>query len=365
VLVCDGNFAVNSVPINKAVTVTAEGPGIPTLDAGSNARAFVISNASGGVALSHLRLSGGTAGLVLVAGNTASVSLRHNEFRPTQTRPFGQAPVGNIAAVSVVGTGNASVLVDSNAFVGGDVGLSISFIPTVEARVGGNIFSGQVSYALVIAANGVMASGSVTGNSFEDCGLFACASVGQPITLTNNTFTARVSRRSTAMLQVSIPTTLTTQPAIISDNTFTGLDIDSGPRAFASTYTVNNAILISNGSAVVTGNAIVRVFFGISAATAAGTVATDNVITTTASPFANQTSTPGITALTAKWNDVSDYVDAVGNIAGLDLGALNIRCNWWGQAAGPTSIQPSIPPSTYTPVAIAPIAGGNHGACVP
>ena len=42
-----------------------------------------------------------------------------------------------------------------------------------------------------------------------------------------------------------------------------------------------------------------------------------------------------------------------------------LTCNWWGDAAGPQNVDPSLPTAIFSPWATAPIAGTGGSGCQP
>ena len=370
VLICDGTFTVNNLAISKPVTITAEGPGMPTIDAGGGPRIFNILNVSpaGTVTISNLRFTGG-AGVnntqILINNGAGAVAISHNEFHPVQTNPYAVLPRGGNSSVNINGTGVPTLSIDHNAFIGGDIGINSGIMTGAQIAITQNTFSGLVNIPVNLGSAGIASSLSVDHNSFADCSDTECVAVAQPATIQLNQFTARVARPIGSLILLVIAPGLTA-PTIISGNTMTGLDLAAGSRSANSTYPVHfQAITVVTGAATITNNQITTVFQGIGVLSAAGTLATDNTITTTFAPFSGTNQPNGTGVLTANWNDITDYVTGVGDAVPLNLGALSIRCNWWGSAAGPSSVNPVVLSGAYTPFATASVANGPHAGCTP
>jgi hypothetical protein len=61
--------------------------------------------------------------------------------------------------------------------------------------------------------------------------------------------------------------------------------------------------------------------------------------------------------LVANWNDISDNMSPINALGTANLAPLNIRCNYWGSAAGPANMNALVPAGAYTPFAGAAVAG--------
>jgi hypothetical protein len=366
VLICNGSF-VATLDILKPVTITAEGPGMPTIDAGGALVSFGVGHVAGGaVTISHLRFTGGVVGQVILnAPSTtkdgATTNIIGNEFHP----PHEVGQPGPDWGIYLSNMDSSTVNVDSNTFIGGDQGISGAQIPGVVVNVAANTFTGQTYHAIFTANADVSAVYSVTGNIFTDCSSgAACVMSFSRMSIVNNTFTAHIGNPFLNAINISLQNGDLT-PFVITNNTITGNGHHSTDRTAPATYPIQDAaISVTSGVATVVGNHITNAFEGIASINAANITATDNVITTTFAPLTGGGGGAGI--FTANWNDFSDYITGVGNPTQLNLGALNVQLNWWGQVSGPTQIDPVIGSAAYTPFATAPVAGvARGGAAAP
>lgn len=365
VLVCDGTFVVSNLTISKPVTITAEGPGMPTLDAGGGAKVFGIQNVlSGAVTISKLKFTGGTSGQVTVNNNVATANITENEFHPPQTQPYPVEPLGYLFGLQVSGSGIGTVNIDHNAFIDGDLGITVGWDAATQLNITQNTFASQVTSAVTMSGRTATAYNyTIERNSFEDC-LNPCIFTKIPVRVVNNTFTVHIGRPSRGPMISLYVQDGNLNPSTVTDNTIIGMGNNATARTDSATYPVRGpAIIAYAGVADVSRNRITNTFLGIGSWNGATVTASDNVIQTTFAPLTGWGGTA--TSLTANWNDFSDYLTAVEHAGPLNLGALNIRCNWWGQATGPTSIYPAVPMEVYTPFALAPVAGQTHAGCTP
>jgi hypothetical protein len=363
VLVCDGSFVVNNVTIAKPVTITAEGPGMPTLDADGGNRIFGVVNVpTGTVTISKLRFTGGVNGQVAVNQNGATTNITDNEFHPPQTNPYNVQPQGYKWGVNIIGTGIVTVNIDHNAFIGGDAGIDPGPTPGAVVNITRNTFTGQVSGPININTN-VDATYDIENNSFEDCSNNACVQTNRHARIVNNTFRVNIERPLYEAIFLQIQNG-DLSPSTVTDNTILGIGNNATARDVTTTYPLwSSAINVWAGVVDVSRNHITNAFRGIGSANGATVTASDNVIQTTYAPLAGGMGAGNL--LTANWNDLSDYFTGVGNPAALNLGALNIRCNWWGQPGGPASMDPTVPSAAFTPFAAAPVVGQAHAGCTP
>ena len=365
VLICKATFEVSELTIAKPVTMTAEGPGMPTLDAGSNLDVLIISHvATGPVNITNLRFTGAVQSQIVVrstgpASDHATTNIKRNEFDgPVEVNQLGPA-----GAVVMTNLDSGVVNVDSNTFIGGDAGATTQQTPGATLNIRWNTFTGQTFAAVPIANFDAGANIDVEANVFTDCaGNNSCVTSNMHIRVVGNTFAVHIANP----VQSAILIVPGTDPAVstITDNVIVGVGHSTTNRWAATTYPFQNqAIGVSGGSANVLRNSVTNAFVGIDAWSGAAIVATDNVVTRTFAPFASAGQGAGL--LSANWNDLTDYISAVGYTGALDLGALNIRCNWWGQPGGPTPISGAISASAYTPFATAAVASTGHTGCAP
>jgi hypothetical protein len=370
VLVCDGSFVVSDLQIAKSVTITAEGPGMPTIDAGSGDVAFALLHiATGPLTISKLHFTDGLQGQIAVRAvastrDGAITNITQNVFdAPHLVNPSGGAAA---AAIYLSSLDSATITIDSNTFNGGDGGIATSTTPGVHVTIQWNTFTGQTAQALAVSNLDPSASYDIEHNVFVDCatnGTGSCVSSISHATIANNMFTVHIASPTSAAISLGIQNG-DLGVSTITNNTILGIGSGSTDRTQPSAYAFPaTAIWLSNAVAVVSGNYITNAYEGIRITNVSAVTATDNVIQTTYAVWRGYGN--GGTVLTANWNDMSDYIVAFNQAQEFTLSAMNIRCNWWGQAAGPTQMDPIVPVSAFTPFAVAPVAGQSHAGCTP
>jgi hypothetical protein len=362
ILVCDGTHSMQNMSISKSITMTAEGPVMPTIDVGSAPRAFSTFGVVGGpVKFTNLRWTGSTAQIMNVAANSGTVIITGNEFHPNQTNPYGVSPKGAISGIVFNGLG-IKATVDNNTFIDGDFGISTVPTPDGVIAITNNTFSGQVNNGVSQSTTAAAGSWTISGNSFTDCADPNCMFLPWPTTVTNNTFTIRIERPLNSVINAG-QDALAQTGYVFTDNTFIGVGNAAGSRSSSTTYPIRSwAISLANATADMSRNRITNAFQGLGGRSGASITGSDNVVKTTSAPFGSS-GTVGPTSFTLSWNDFSDYVFSVSSVT--SIGTVNARCNWWGAATGPTSVPAGFSASSYTPFATAPVAGQSHSGCTP
>ncbi len=255
------------------------------------------------------------------------------------------------------------------------------------------------------------ATATVTGNDIQGCGYWSCISVesGATALITGNTFThvagtpgfqfisnieARINASvivdgnqhtscgyacykildaSTAVIRnesVNVTQGHGTGPVLVGarDDPAVGNNVitfkDNVVTATAptdpldgSTYAAQDGVGISWTDATLNRNTFTHVRAGVVVHSAGTVTGSDNVFT---DPFIGMSIHD---SGTAQFN-YNDFVNPVHAIEDFN-GTSNLRCNWWGSAAGPQGILQPIPAAVWTPFATAPIAGTGNGGCVP
>lgn len=275
----------------------------------------------------------------------------------------------------VVGTGGAGSTLFDHAF---DFGIEASGNPmiapavvTIARNTVGGAYQG-IWLASVMRA-------TVDDNRVNPCGGWSCitvfgnALVGANIQVRRNTLRSVLERRTFFALQSSWAQNSGTLS--FTDNDIAGATPPSSP-ADPSTYSLQIAYQngnwfppglegIAQGAAVeFSRNRISNAQVGVRAFHGGTIEGRDNVFTGIFGE-AFGAHDRGIARL--RFNDVIDYVSPFG-LSGSPIadlphrGTLDAQCNYWGGGA-PHNVHPSIPPSSYTPYATAPIAGTGATSC--
>ena len=353
ILMCDGTHSVEDVLVNKPVTIQSAGPGIATLDAGSAAQALRVADIPtfATTIIRKMRFVGSTDQNILLGNNSRTVNLRLNEFHPPETAPYG-GPLGFRAGVRATGaTQNLSV--DNSAFIGGDIGVFNDGVAAGSFTF--NRFDGQAHAAVLVQGAG-LTPGFFT-NSFTNCGPEACIRSSRPADITQNTFTIDIARPTATPIRVET----TAMGLNVASNIIVGVGNSGTDRSHPSHYPISGSAVQVVAYQFVRLNRITNAYVGIAAGPLAGSInGFNNTIERTYAPFA-AVGAPGVSALTINRSDLLDYVTTVANPGGFS--ALNLRCNYWGSAAGPSDTSPGFP-GAYTPFLTQPFAIAG-ASCTP
>lgn len=384
ILICDGTHVVRDVRIAKALTIRGEGPGKPMLDAQGARSNFDIRNVVGGaVVLRGLRLGGtwvstdesprpGYGANINIEGSYSAITVESSDFSPSgQLVAYdmpapGQPRLSHNSGVWVYNAVGHGVLVRNNTFSGGDVGVGGSGTTII---VRSNVFRGQSNAAVAQGSSG--GNTVIEDNSISDCGTAWCIAAFSvqhaSLTVAGNRITVEAPRRTSRAILAD------NRDVTIVDNVITGV---GGARIDRSSYPIMYAIAAHSSRTNATtnyrihGNTVTGAYSGIDFASVVqfgtdGPVAaeaTNNRISEVATPFSGS---GGAGLLTAKLhrNDFSSYVGTDRDGEGTTFKSVELSCNWWGSASGPTGYLPPSWVALVAPVATAPIAGRPDVLC--
>jgi hypothetical protein len=355
--ICDGVHAAAGVVVNRPMSIESEGPGIATLDGGAATSALTITGLpsfGSQLQLAALRFVGGQDANVIIGDNARSLTIRNVEFHPPETAPYG-GERGLKAGVSMGGVGISSITVQSNTFVGGDVGYLVNSV-SGSNFLSTNLFTGQANAAIYIAGP-QQVSMTVSSNDFRDCGPDWCVFSQQPLTFSGNDISIDITRPTVSPLTIAsaFPGT-----SLINSNTIVGTGSGGSDRSEQSTYPIRSHAIHVVGSATVSTNTITNAFTGLGPTPAAIT-GENNTIQRTFAPFSGGGS-PGGNSLQIRRSDLTDYVQPVSNPG--TFGSLDLHCNYWGAATGATNI-PGGFEASFTPFSPVPISRRAAVVCTP
>ena len=378
ILICDGTHVVQDVRIGKAITIRGEGPGKPMLDAQGVRSNFDIRDVAGGaVVLRGLQLKGtwvsthefprqGYGANVAISGSYATITVDESDFYPSGP-PTPPADLQYRSANSGVWIWDAfgnGVVVRNSTFTGGDIGVGGSGTSLV---VESNVFRGQLNGAVNRGPRG--GATVVQDNEILDCGpewcIIAQALDALPITVRRNRITldGPVQTRSAILFGAREATAI--------GNVITGI---GGARIDRSTFPIRYGIAAHTASTeatnyLITENTISGAYSGIDFASStnvgSGFVfaeAKDNRITGVFTPFSGSGGI-GFVSVKLHRNDFTSHDVADPDIPGENFRSLELSCNWWGSASGPTGYLPPQWATLVQPVATEPIAGQINVSC--
>lgn len=223
-------------------------------------------------------------------------------------------------------------------------------------------------------------AGSVVNSTFTSCGdqrgCISSQSRGG-VTISGNTFTKPAGTQSGTAIQVQPVQNqngVAQLPIVIDGNVFIGNP--SATPNLIPTWTMASAVqvltvnpAVPSSSITMTGNHITDAATMISINSANGTSidAHDNTVAGSYEAVrVNNQQVGGVPAsnvyLTFRRNDVTSSVRYFGAF-GSNAGVLDLKCNWWGSAAGPVNPEWLGSSSVYTPWATQPIAGHSEISC--
>jgi len=351
---CAGTHMVSNASIDKPLTVTSESGAMATLDGGSGpgGQVFFVGNVTPGgtVNISRLQFFGGMYSNVFLGNNAGNVNVSSNEFHPPQTGPYG-GTVGWLSGLQLGGTGMGAVNVVDNTFVDGDVGFHINS-PSGSPTLRGNTFLNQNNSSIHIAGPrpGPIV---IERNTFRGCGTNWCLFTQHGVTAVGNTIEIPTGRSTYAPLRID---NFSGGTSVVSDNVITGL-FSGADRGLDANYSIRGRAIQVYGDGRIDRNRITYAYNGIGASNATLTGG-DNVIEHTYAPFASGGS-PSSSTIAMTRNDLLDYVVTLD--ASWAFSAVNLTCNYWGSASGPTGITGSS--SWYTPFSKQPIANQLGVVC--
>jgi hypothetical protein len=329
--ICDGTHVLHGIGLLKPITIDAAGPGTPVLDPGSPGNfTFFAENRSlaGAITIRNLELLSRGASAVFVSSINDHVVVEHTLFRMIPTpNSTGAAAAGGTGIFARAFPGvppvSAAVLdVRSSEFHGGfrgiDVGNGIA-----RAEVTGSRFehAQAAGFAIGVGARGRLVA---RANTFEGCGE-QCVGGGP---LSEVDFDDNL-----VMVDLSAPAASVVNTGAVlrmNRNTITGVGRDAANPDPGKRYPISVAIQAGNGATIFgSDNRISGVNFALNAF--------------------------GIVDMHR--NDITDYGTSINGGLLSDL-----RCNWWGSVAAPST---GAPASSYTPWALEPIAGRPAVGCAP
>jgi hypothetical protein len=346
-----GTHATHRVLINKPVTI--EGVGLPTLDAEGMHYNLAVDFETGAapagpVVIRGLRLVNGLWANVWISNRYETVLIEDAEFHPHET---GDVELFEdrfySSGVAVYASGNG-VTVRNSRFLEGAIGV----IGDRNVRVESSYFRGQ--------SNAAIHGGDVDaiGNTVEGCDYYGwCFFLGDfhdPVHLEvreNRIETGRPVHNPIVIIGGG-------GTAVITGNTIIGTDAAGNPlqpRDPKQMLDGSGIDLSLLASVEVSGNSIRNLYrgvtFGDGVLNANGR---DNTVDSVVEGFM---SFPGVN-VTFRFNDISRYLAQPASVA-MD-GAVDITCNWWGSAEGPSN---AIDLNPYRPWATEPIAGKEATSC--
>lgn len=381
--ICDGTHIVQDVRINKALTIVAEGPGKPMLDADGARSNFDIRDVVGGdVVLRGLQFRGtwmstneaprpGFGANVNIERSYSRITIEGSDFFPSgqfvayQMPQPGQPGLSHNSGIWVWDATGNGITIRNNTFTGGDVGVGGA---GTDLLIQSNTFRAQSNAAV----NRGLAAGTtiIDDNEIADCGTAWCIVADD-----NGSIITRNRIRVEAPRQTHQAILLNTPEATVSENVIEGVGgarIGADKSSYPITYGI--AAYSARRSTVtvyrITKNAVSGTYSGIDFASIVqigggpvDAVATDNIVHDVATPFSGSGGSGMITARLNR-NDFSSY--AVGTdpeFQGSSFQTVELTCNWWGQPSGPSGYFPATWVGTVHPVATEPIAGRSHVKC--
>lgn len=347
-----GTHQTDRVLINKPVVI--EGVGFPTLDAEGMNYNLAVDFASGdatpvgAVVIRGVKFVNGLWTNLWISNIYDTVLIEESEFHPHETggaEPFEDRFYSAGVAAFASGQG---VTVRKSRFLEGAIGV----IGDRDVLVESSYFRGQ--------SNAAIHGGDVdaVGNTVDGCDYHGwCFFLGDfhnPVHLE-----IRDNRIETGQ-PVHNPIVVIggRGTAVITGNTVLGTSSAGNPLdpTRANEGLPGSGIDLSNLESVeVSGNTIKNVYqgvmFGDAVLTATGRGNTIENVIHGFMAFAG-------TDLTFRFSDITNYAGQPAVV--FEGGALDISCNWWGSAAGPSNAADLSP---YRPWATAPIAGTDATSC--
>jgi hypothetical protein len=361
IFVCDGVHDVDTVRIDRPLTIRSQNPQGATLRDSDPAPGFnsgrpalVISGVPAGtVAIRDLTIESRGRG-VHAEGAWSHVVVDSSRFIGTV---FTTATGVTATTSSVAG---ARLDVSNSHFEGHMIGV----FPTgpFEANVTSSNFERFNAGSITHSGNSTIgvAWGRVEDSRFSACGSLGCIrSFGSQMLVARNVIDLSASTISSqsgfSYIRIDSPFNVVVGPLVAEDNVVIGAPLAGAPAAAAS-WTVQNAFMHTDAfgfPAIYRRNSVRDAHSGLSIASlGAGSMvtATDNVVQGGYWSFRRAG------ALGTALIERNDFVGQVGSFQALvAVAGDSFRCNWWGSAAGPTA--PPGPAAAYTPWATAAIAG--------
>ena len=354
--VCDGTQVVQNLFLNKSVTLQATGPGMPVLDGGG--ANFVLNRGGGNTVttIRGLRFRNAAQHLVVVGNNSGTFLAENNVFEPKESFAYNadlgtyqEAWWSGLGVFQAVGT----VTIRNNTFLGGDIGVHINPTGTTvgpaNVTVLNNQFTGQVNAGLFTGGSNAQYLLHAEGNTFDQCGRMGCTKffgTGGRGEYVNNQFNVDASRHAFFAINAFNPG----GSLQFNGNQVVGTG-GSGSRNSTLSYAIDGVAIQVRGTAEVSGNTVSDAW-GLVFVSDATVTGTDNIASRLGYVVSSDGSPGLVNRVTINRSDITDYNQFVQNTP---FALLNLQCNWWGSAAGPTNTG-TTSASVYTPFATQSIA---------
>ncbi len=352
VFVCDGTWNIDSVVVNKPLTLRSQHPGGATLGDSDPLRvlqggrpALAIDGvASGLVRIADLGfLMGGRA--IIMAGTYDRVEIDSARFYGRDST----TSLGIEAFASTVPT--ARVDVTNSHFEA--MGIGVFPVRNVEFNTRSSTFERFLIAGVDYSGSGTQNShGRIEDNIFRSCRQLGCIRVvqgGRDVVIARNRLEANASVGAIAAIFVQRGAGQTDRvPLIVEDNEIIGAATTGNPSDTTG-WSLAAGIRISDVPSVVNvvrRNRIGGAYAGIRVWSDLD--ARDNVVS--GGVFAFQQLLPR--AVTIHRND---FTGQPRSFTAPNSGG-NYRCNWWGSTSGPPNPPTNVPAQSYAPWAMQPIA---------
>jgi hypothetical protein len=363
VFVCDGVHPVADVGIgNKAITIRAEGPGIPILD-GSASTNHILSISSpvattAAVTIRSIGFVGFTKHGVVVNGNYGKVLVDSGFFIPSHSGVYG-GPQTFFAGVSAFDATGGGIVVSNSSFTAGDIGVHSNGADSIE--VAHNVFSSQSNAAVHLGTAGALVGRKVIvlhGNTVSGCGAGVCAMLAgfQQLRADSNVIGILPEQPVSEAFHVE------GMNAIVRNNTVIGLGVPTD-RMQVSGYAVGRAFnLYRLASGLVDSNTVANAWSAVWFDSTTATVR-DNFFSMLNNAAGGWGPSRGSVATMTR-NDIEDYIYGLDNTVGtFSFASADFSCNWWGSPFGPHTMGTGFTTSFYVPFATQTVAQNPQAAC--
>ncbi|HVZ47414.1 MAG TPA: hypothetical protein VG916_01410, partial [Gemmatimonadaceae bacterium] len=369
IVVCDGTHDVDSVVVDRPLTIRSQHPGGATIGDsytgpfGQGGRPAIAINGytAGTVRFADIGFAAnGTAIQALGTFDQIEIDSVHFTGRDSTT--------SFLVRVGASTEASARVEVTNSSFEHMTIG--IFAISDVEVNVRHSSFNRFLSGSVTHSSGGVggfRSRGTIEYSTFTNCwGVGCIRSFGDRITIRHNYIdaSAPASRPFAVFYNRTNPPDANSQPYVFEDNTIVANPLPGSPLVATSYAQQSGVNLVDPGAlaAEIHRNTIGTVFTGVVISNGGSLNMTDNVITGGVFAF-NRTSPLG--SVTVTRNDFNGLLGSFRTANSATPGPANYQCNWWG-ASGPLApavTGPALPASTYTPWAATPIANQPAVTC--
>jgi hypothetical protein len=347
VLICNGEHMMDSVVVNKPLTIRPQNAGsvtvgnqIQTPGGQGTPPVFIVDGVqSGTVRFVDLTFLLGGRGIV-PDGTYDRVEIDSSRF--------GGREGTNQIAINPFPSSVAGARVDITNSVFTNLGLGVFGVAAVETNVRNNVFDTHSGGSVVFSWHGALDShsfGTIAENVFRNCSNAGCIrllSSGQTV-VAGNRFEAGQQPLTLSVIHASITSFGPGGPKTIEDNVIAGVagsSPNSGDWAFPMGISIFDP---HQANHIIRRNRITNARTAI--VTSVPVLITDNVIQGGNIAF----SASG--AVVARNNDI---LGAAGSFLSTANGVEDFRCNYWGSPSGPTNPQGG---ARFTPWATQPVAG--------